>query len=104
MSMIRRNRLFSLPVPLMVMLLFMVSCWRQPAVVDKTAAEILGDPACQAISFGGYRGITRDIQPTLPQLKEDMKILSAMGIKLLRTYNVHHAEAATRGAARDVAV
>ncbi len=94
MSMIRRNRLFTLPVPLMMMLLFMVSCWRQPAVVDKTAAEILGDPACQAISFGGYRGITRDIQPTLPQLKEDMKILSAMGIKLLRTYNVHHAEAA----------
>lgn len=92
--MIRRNRLFTLPVPLMMMLLFMVSCWRQPAVVDKTAAEILGDPACQAISFGGYRGITRDIQPTLPQLKEDMKILSAMGIKLLRTYNVHHAEAA----------
>ncbi len=36
----------------------------------------------------------RDIQPTIPQLKEDMKILSAMGIKLLRTYNVHLDEAA----------
>jgi exo-beta-1,3-glucanase (GH17 family) len=38
--------------------------------------------------------MTRDIQPTIPQLKEDMKILSAMGIKLLRTYNVHLDEAA----------
>lgn len=54
-----------------------------------TAAEILGNPEYQAISYGGYREITRDIQPTVAQLKEDMKILSAMGIKVLRTYNVH---------------
>jgi hypothetical protein len=94
MSKIRKNRLFPFPVTLTVMLLFMVSCWRQPAVVDKTAAEILGDPAYQAISYGGFREISRDIQPTLPQLKEDMKILSAMGIRLLRTYNVHYDEAA----------
>ncbi len=63
-------------------------------VVDKTAADILGNPGYQAISYGGYREITRDIQPTIPQLKEDMKILSAMGVKLLRTYNVHYDEAA----------
>lgn len=60
----------------------------------KTAAEILGNPHYQAISYGGYRENTRDIQPTLPQLKADMKILSAMGIGLLRTYNVHLDEAA----------
>lgn len=54
-----------------------------------TAAEILGDPEYQAISYGGYRESTRDVQPTIAQLKEDMKILSAMGIKLIRTYNVH---------------
>lgn len=60
---------------------------------SKTAAEILGNPDYQAISYGGYRENTRDIQPTIPQLKEDMKILSAMGIRLLRTYNVHLAEA-----------
>lgn len=59
-----------------------------------TAEEILGDPYYRAISFGAYRETTRDIQPTLDQLREDMKILSAMGIRLLRTYNVHYDEAA----------
>ncbi len=55
---------------------------------SKTAAEILGNPNCQAISYGGYREKTRDVQPTIEELKEDVKILSAMGIKVLRTYNV----------------
>lgn len=72
----------------------LTSCSQQPDLKDRTAAEILGNPAFQAICFGGYREITRDIQPTIPQLKEDVKILSAMGIKLLRTYNVHLDEAA----------
>jgi exo-beta-1,3-glucanase (GH17 family) len=53
-----------------------------------TAKEILGNPAYQAISYGGYREKTRDIQPTIPQLKEDLKILFAMGIRIIRTYNV----------------
>jgi len=53
-----------------------------------TAAQILGNAQYQAISYGGYRENTRDSQPTLPQLKDDMKILSAMGIKLLRTYDI----------------
>ena len=53
-----------------------------------TAADILGNPNYLAISYGGYRQKTRDIQPTIEELKEDMKILSAMGIKILRTYNV----------------
>ena len=52
------------------------------------ARDILGNPDYLAISYGGYREKSRDIQPTIPQLKEDMKILSAMGIKILRTYNV----------------
>lgn len=91
--MIRKNTLPALLSSFLLALL-LVSCWKQPAVPDKTAAEILGDPAYQAISYGGYRESTRDIQPTIPQLKEDMLILSAMGIKLLRTYNVHHDEAA----------
>lgn len=60
---------------------------------DKTAAEILGNPSYLAISYGGYRKTSRDIQPTIPELKEDMKILSAMGIKILRTYNVQFKEA-----------
>ena len=54
-----------------------------------TAADILGNPKYQAISYGGFRQNSRDIEPTIPEIKEDMKILSAMGIKILRTYNVH---------------
>ncbi|MEC3906253.1 glycosyl hydrolase family 17 [Tamlana sp. 2201CG12-4] len=53
-----------------------------------TAADILGNPNYLAMSYGGYRQKTRDVQPTISQLKEDMKILSAMGVKILRTYNV----------------
>jgi hypothetical protein len=60
---------------------------------DKTAAQILGNPEYPAISYGGYRQKTRDIQPTLTQIKDDLKILYAMGIRVLRTYNVHLAEA-----------
>ena len=56
--------------------------------MNKTAAEILGNPNYLAISYGGYREKTRDIQPTIAQLKEDMKLLAAMGIKILRDYNV----------------
>ncbi len=56
--------------------------------------DILGNPDYLAISYGGYRAKSRDIQPTKEQLKEDMQILHRMGIKILRTYNVHlpHAE------------
>ncbi|MDO6596547.1 glycosyl hydrolase family 17 [Oceanihabitans sp. 2_MG-2023] len=54
-----------------------------------SAKEILGNPDFLAISYGGYREKSREVQPTLEELKEDMKILSAMGIKILRTYNVH---------------
>ena len=52
-----------------------------------TAAEILGNPDYPAFSYGGYRGKSRDLAPTHEQLTEDLKILSAMGIKVLRTYN-----------------
>jgi len=54
-----------------------------------SAADILGNPDYRAISYGGYRENSRDVQPTIPQLKEDMKILHAMGIRIIRTYNVH---------------
>ncbi|MFY0628996.1 MAG: glycosyl hydrolase family 17 [Flavobacteriaceae bacterium] len=58
-----------------------------------TAKDILGNPDYLAISYGGYRKTTRDIQPTIPEIKEDLKILSAMGIRVLRTYNVQLAQA-----------
>ena len=57
------------------------------------AKDILGNPEYQAISYGGYRKSSRNIQPSIEELKEDMKLLSAMGIKILRTYNVQLAHA-----------
>ncbi|WP_222983471.1 glycosyl hydrolase family 17 protein [Flagellimonas meishanensis] len=56
--------------------------------LNLTAKDVLGNPDFLAISYGGYRKKTREAQPTIAQLKEDMKILSAMGIGLIRTYNV----------------
>ncbi|MCG1037774.1 glycosyl hydrolase family 17 protein [Polaribacter sargassicola] len=56
---------------------------------EVTAADILGNPKYLAISYGGYREKSReDHQPTIPQLKEDLKLMHAMGIRVLRTYNV----------------
>ena len=53
-----------------------------------TAKEIFNKPEFLAISYGGYRKKTRKEQPTIQQLKEDLKILHAMDIRILRTYNV----------------
>ncbi|RSK41429.1 glycoside hydrolase family 17 protein [Mangrovimonas spongiae] len=58
-----------------------------------TAKEILGNPDYQAISYGGYRKTSREYQPTVTQIKEDLKILKALNIKVLRTYNVQLAQA-----------
>lgn len=54
---------------------------------SKSASEILGNPDYPAISYGGYRQNTREIVPTVEELKEDMRILHAAGIRILRTYN-----------------
>ena len=69
--------------------LLLFSCnIKSTTMQSKTASEILGNPEYQAISFGGYRKESREFQPTLDQLKEDLRILQAMGIKMVRTYNV----------------
>ena len=54
-----------------------------------TAKDILGNPKYLAMSYGGYRDMDHDVEPTVEELKEDMKIMSAMGIRVLRTYKVH---------------
>lgn len=78
-----------------IVLWFSVSCNTQHSnMKSKTAAEILGNPDYMAISYGGYRKTTRDVQPTIAELKEDMKILHAMGVRIVRTYNVHLPQAA----------
>ncbi|MFK8162019.1 MAG: glycosyl hydrolase family 17 [Lewinella sp.] len=58
-----------------------------------TAADILSNPEYRAISYGGYRSTSRDTQPTVAQLKDDMRLLSAMGVRIIRTYNVQLAQA-----------
>ena len=55
--------------------------------------EILNNKNYLAISYGGYRHNSREIQPSIDEIKEDLKILSSIGYKILRTYNVHYAEA-----------
>lgn len=74
----------------LVVLLMLSSCnaTNEPMAMSKSAKEILGNPAYRAISYGGYRGKNRDEQPTTSELKEDLKIMSAMGVRLLRTYNL----------------
>jgi exo-beta-1,3-glucanase (GH17 family) len=71
---------------ILLMTLTLFSCSQKKTKV-KSAADILGNPNYLAISYGGYRGISRDIQPSIADLKEDMKLLEAMHIKILRTYN-----------------
>ncbi len=59
---------------------------------DITAEKLLGNANYPAICYGGYRTNSREVQPTIAELKEDMKILSALNFKLLRTYNLHYKE------------
>lgn len=74
--------------------LLFCNCKSAKVANEVTAEKILGNSNYQAISYGGYREKTRDIESTVAQITEDLKILSAMNIKVLRTYNVHHTEAA----------
>jgi len=59
---------------------------------DVTAKMILGNPKYQGICYGGYRTNTRDVEPTVFEVMEDLKILAALNIKIIRTYNLHHEE------------
>ena len=85
-----------------VILLISSSCKQNqpPAENEKqtqemTASDILGNPDYLAISYGGYRQNSRDLQPTVDEIKEDMKILAAMGVGILRTYNTELKHAST---------
>ncbi|HKK89504.1 MAG TPA: glycosyl hydrolase family 17 protein [Saprospiraceae bacterium] len=71
--------------------IWLLSCSQkqdQGGAKEISAAGILGNPEMRAISYGGYRHMSRDTQPTLDELKADMRILHAADIRLLRTYNV----------------
>lgn len=81
-----------------ILLLLFISCnqknTRNLVSKEMTAEKLLGNINYQAICYGGYRSKTRDNEPSIAELKEDMKILSAMNIRVIRTYNVHYTEAA----------
>ena len=89
--------IFNKIIVLVVIALFAFSCnkttgTKKDSSTEKeelTAQDILGNPDYQAMSYGGYRHADHDIEPTVEELKEDMKLLSAMGIKIIRTYKVH---------------
>ena len=76
-------------------LIFLIACLgcknmdKKTEIREMTASEILGNSEYLAMSYGGYRNVDHNIEPTLEELKEDMKILNAMGVKMLRTYKVH---------------
>lgn len=72
---------------LFVCLILLAACDSSNIKNNKSAAQILGDTNYLAICYGGYRSNTRDLQPSVNQIKDDLKIMSAMGIKVLRTYN-----------------
>lgn len=86
-----------------VALLVIISCNKKEMkkVEDKEqiqkevkVKDILGNPDYLAISYGGYRHVDHDIEPTIDELKEDMKLLSAIGVGILRTYKLHLPHAA----------
>lgn len=80
-------------ISIIVLIISLISFNKQQKEQPKTAADILGNPNYLAISYGGYRANTRKKQPSIEELKADMKILAAMQVKILRTYNVHLAQA-----------
>lgn len=82
----RRLLHFGIPF-LLSALLCLWGCGATPKD-HKTAAQLLGNPAYKAISYGGYRQTSREQQPTISEIKEDLRLLHAIGIRILRTYNL----------------
>ena len=59
-------------------------------VMSKNAKDIIGNNSYPAISYGGYRGKSREIQPSIEDIKEDLQIMFAQGFRVIRTYDLHH--------------
>ncbi|WP_372794097.1 glycosyl hydrolase family 17 protein [Pontiella sp.] len=78
------------------------SCSTPEAVIPLSGRELLGNHNVPAISYSGHRKIPRSVEntPSIAETKEDLKILSAMGIRMLRTYDAGefpHAERTLKG-------
>lgn len=77
---------------ILVLFVLISSCLNRGPAEELWAEDILGNPEYRAISFGGWRHATRDTAPSVEDLKEDLRILQALDIKLLRTYNTQEFE------------
>jgi exo-beta-1,3-glucanase (GH17 family) len=75
-------------------LILLFSCQTKP--MQKSAKEILGNANYQAIAYGGYRNHDRSKAPSVEQIMEDMQLLHAMGIRVIRTYHARLYEHAPR--------
>lgn len=53
------------------------------------AAELLGNPEVLAMSYSGWRTTRRAAEwcPTVAEIKEDLLLMEALGVRLIRTYN-----------------
>jgi len=71
---------------------FLLTSCGQPGDLNmnKSAKEFIGNPDYPAISYGGYRGKSREDQPTIEEIKEDLYIMHAQGFRVFRTYDLHH--------------
>ena len=58
--------------------------------MSKNAKDIIGNNNYPAISYGGYRGKSRELQPSIEDIKEDLQIMFAQGFRIIRTYDLHH--------------
>ena len=68
-----------------------VSCSKSgDLVMSKSAKDIIGNNNYPAISYGGYRGKSREVQPSIEDIKEDLQIMFAQGFRVIRTYDLHH--------------
>jgi exo-beta-1,3-glucanase (GH17 family) len=72
--------------------LFVLSSCSQSGDLNmgKSAKEFIGNPNYPAISYGGYREKSRENQPTISEIKEDLLIMHAQGFRVFRTYDLHH--------------
>jgi exo-beta-1,3-glucanase (GH17 family) len=74
-----------------ISLFLLASCSQSgDLIMNKSAKEFIGNPDYPAISYGGYREKSREQQPTINEIKEDLLIMHAQGFRVFRTYDLHH--------------
>jgi glucosylceramidase len=61
----------------------------QQNYISTNGQNLLGNTHYPAICYSGHRETERTVEntPSIEETKEDLKILAAMGVKILRTYN-----------------